>query len=165
MLVSEQAGEQAERQADAPLIIVSGHGWHPGVIGIVAGRLKESFGRPAIVIALDEDGVGKGSGRSITGVDLGAACSPPRTGPAGRRRRSCHGGRTDGRARRDRAAARFPRRAAGRTIEAARDGRSLLLDACVAPAGSRRACATRSTPAGPMAPAGPPRASPPGRRG
>jgi single-stranded-DNA-specific exonuclease len=43
------------------------------VIGIVAGRLKERFGRPTIVIALDEGGTGKGSGRSISGVDLGAA--------------------------------------------------------------------------------------------
>jgi single-stranded-DNA-specific exonuclease len=48
-------------------------GWHPGVIGIVAGRIKERFGRPAIVIAETEDGTGKGSGRSISGVDLGAA--------------------------------------------------------------------------------------------
>jgi single-stranded-DNA-specific exonuclease len=53
--------------------VVAGEGWHPGVIGIVAGRLKEKFGRPAIVIAIDEAGVGKGSGRSIPGVDLGAA--------------------------------------------------------------------------------------------
>jgi single-stranded-DNA-specific exonuclease len=48
-------------------------GWHQGVIGIVAGRIKERFGRPAIVIAETEDGTGKGSGRSIAGVDLGAA--------------------------------------------------------------------------------------------
>ena len=53
--------------------VVAGHGWHPGVIGIVAGRLKEKLGRPAIVIAVDEHGIGKGSGRSIAGVDLGAA--------------------------------------------------------------------------------------------
>ncbi len=53
--------------------VVAGAGWHAGVIGIVAGRLKEKLGRPAIVIALDEAGVGKGSGRSISGVDLGAA--------------------------------------------------------------------------------------------
>ncbi len=53
--------------------MVSGSGWHPGVIGIVAGRLKEKFDRPAIVIAVDGEGVGKGSGRSISGVDLGAA--------------------------------------------------------------------------------------------
>ena len=60
-------------QADAPVIIVMSRGWHQGVIGIVAGRLKERFGRPAIVIAETEDGTGKGSGRSISGVDLGAA--------------------------------------------------------------------------------------------
>jgi single-stranded-DNA-specific exonuclease len=48
-------------------------GLHQGVIGIVAGRLKECFGRPVIVIAEKEDGTGKGSGRSISGVDLGAA--------------------------------------------------------------------------------------------
>ena len=72
-LVLEQATEQAELQADAPVILVSAQGWHPGVIGIVAGRLKERFGRPAIVVALEEDGTGKGSGRSISGVDLGAA--------------------------------------------------------------------------------------------
>lgn len=59
--------------ANAPVAIVAGQGWHPGVIGIVAGRLKEKLHRPAIVIAVDEDGVGKGSGRSISGVDLGAA--------------------------------------------------------------------------------------------
>ncbi|WP_017668377.1 single-stranded-DNA-specific exonuclease RecJ [Sandarakinorhabdus sp. AAP62] len=53
--------------------IVAGEGWHPGVIGIVASRLKEKMNRPAIVIAIGEDGIAKGSGRSITGVDLGAA--------------------------------------------------------------------------------------------
>jgi single-stranded-DNA-specific exonuclease len=73
MLVLEQAAEQAEQQADAPLILVSAPGWHPGVIGIVASRLKERFNRPAIVVAEVEDGTGKGSGRSISGVDLGAA--------------------------------------------------------------------------------------------
>lgn len=73
MLVTEQAGGQAEGQANEPLVLVSGRGWHPGVIGIVASRLKERFHRPAIVIAEEEDGTGKGSGRSISGVDLGAA--------------------------------------------------------------------------------------------
>lgn len=58
---------------DASIIIVAGEGWHHGVIGIVAGRLKETFNRPVIVIGIDEHGVGKGSGRSITGVDLGQA--------------------------------------------------------------------------------------------
>jgi single-stranded-DNA-specific exonuclease len=73
MLVCEQAEAQAAEQADAPVITVMSGGWHQGVIGIVAGRIKERFGRPAIVIAETEDGTGKGSGRSISGVDLGAA--------------------------------------------------------------------------------------------
>ena len=73
MRVCEQAEAQAREHADAPVITVMSGGWHQGVIGIVAGRLKERFGRPAIVIAECEDGSGKGSGRSISGVDLGAA--------------------------------------------------------------------------------------------
>ena len=73
MLVCEQAEEQAERLGAEPVITVMNSGWHQGVIGIVAGRIKERFGRPAIVIAECEDGTGKGSGRSINGVDLGAA--------------------------------------------------------------------------------------------
>ncbi|UZK69687.1 single-stranded-DNA-specific exonuclease RecJ [Sphingomonas sp. S1-29] len=71
--VQEGAELLAERQANRAVIVVAAPGWHAGVIGIVAGRLKESLGRPAIVIALDEHGVGKGSGRSIPGVDLGGA--------------------------------------------------------------------------------------------
>jgi single-stranded-DNA-specific exonuclease len=73
MQVCDQAMEQADKLNGAPVLTVMGQGWHPGVIGIVAGRLKERFGRPAIVIAEVEDGTGKGSGRSIGGVDLGAA--------------------------------------------------------------------------------------------
>jgi single-stranded-DNA-specific exonuclease len=73
MLVCEQAEEQAAKLTGDPVITVMSAGWHQGVIGIVAGRLKERFGRPAIVIAETEDGTGKGSGRSISGVDLGAA--------------------------------------------------------------------------------------------
>ena len=74
-----EAGVQAEAEilaankGNRAVAVIAGHGWHPGVIGIVAGRLKEKLGKPAIVIALDEAGVGKGSGRSISGVDLGAA--------------------------------------------------------------------------------------------
>lgn len=71
--VLDQAMEASIACANAPVAIVSGQGWHPGVIGIVAGRLKEKLHRPAIVIAVDETGIGKGSGRSISGVDLGAA--------------------------------------------------------------------------------------------
>ena len=63
--------ETNQRHAD-DVIVTAGAGWHPGVIGIVAGRLKEIYDRPVIVIRVDGD-VGKGSGRSIAGVDLGAA--------------------------------------------------------------------------------------------
>lgn len=58
---------------DVPLV-VAGEGWHPGVVGIVAGRLKERFNRPAFCIAM-QDGKGTGSGRSVPGVDLGSAVS------------------------------------------------------------------------------------------
>lgn len=73
VLVCGEAEAQAQEQANSPVITVMDGGWHQGVIGIVAGRIKERFGRPAIVIAETEDGTGKGSGRSISGVDLGAA--------------------------------------------------------------------------------------------
>jgi single-stranded-DNA-specific exonuclease len=53
------------------VVVTAGEGWHPGVVGIVAGRLKEKFGRPAFAIALEPGGIGTGSGRSIAGVDLG----------------------------------------------------------------------------------------------
>ncbi len=68
-----QESAEAMIVAGRAVTVVAGEGWHPGVIGIVAGRLKEKTDRPAVVIAIDADGVGKGSGRSITGVDLGAA--------------------------------------------------------------------------------------------
>jgi single-stranded-DNA-specific exonuclease len=135
-MVSEQASEQALAQANDPLIIVSGAGWHAGVVGIVASRLKERFGRPVLVVALDADGVGKGSGRSISGVDLGAAVLAAKdhgllvaggghamaagvtVAPGGIEplRNFLHDRLSD-------------------MIEAARDGRSLLLDALVAPGG------------------------------
>ncbi len=70
--VREAALEQAtERGLDGPLAWAAGEGWHPGVVGIVAARLKEATNRPAIVIGLDGD-EGKGSGRSVSGIDLGA---------------------------------------------------------------------------------------------
>ena len=72
-IVTDQATLQASRLDGHAVVTVMSPGWHQGVIGIVAGRLKELFGRPAIVIAETEDGTGKGSGRSISGVDLGAA--------------------------------------------------------------------------------------------
>ncbi|MEO6094015.1 MAG: single-stranded-DNA-specific exonuclease RecJ [Novosphingobium sp.] len=73
--VQEAAEAQLAGQHNRAVLMLAGRGWHPGVIGIVAGRIKEKTGKPAVVIALDDDpdGHAKGSGRSIAGVDLGAA--------------------------------------------------------------------------------------------
>jgi single-stranded-DNA-specific exonuclease len=62
--------ELPERLREMPALVVAGEGWHPGVIGIVASRLVERHHRPAIVISLDGEGGGRGSGRSIPGFDL-----------------------------------------------------------------------------------------------
>lgn len=69
--VLNAAYRQAELQLK-PIIVVADQNWHAGVIGIVAGRIKEKYNRPACVISLSKDGVGKGSARSIAGVDLGS---------------------------------------------------------------------------------------------
>lgn len=71
--VFEAAARQIEeRESDGILVWAAGQGWHPGVVGIVASRLKERFARPAVVIGIDA-GEGKGSGRSVEGIDLGTA--------------------------------------------------------------------------------------------
>jgi len=69
----EEALSQANACKDDAVIIVDMEGWHPGIIGIVAGRLKDHFDKPAIVIGINPAGDGKGSGRSIKGVNLGEA--------------------------------------------------------------------------------------------
>ena len=150
MVVGEQAAEQAEAQADAPLVIVSGKGWHPGVVGIVASRLKERFGRPAIVIAVDDEGIGKGSGRSISGVDLGAAVLAAKDNGllvAGGGHAMAAGvtiapGRIE-------ALRAFLHDRLGATIEAARGGRSLSIDALLAPGGVAAALCDALDAAGP----------------
>ena len=78
--VQTAAIDAVERQADRdgtlpPVLVVDGAGWHPGVIGIVAGRLKDLYDRPTVVIGFPDgyDAPGKGSGRSVAGIDLGAA--------------------------------------------------------------------------------------------
>jgi single-stranded-DNA-specific exonuclease len=72
-MVLESAMEQAEKaDPSQPVMVVFAKGWHPGVIGIVAGRIKERFHVPTAVIAV-QDGLGKASARSVSGVDFGAA--------------------------------------------------------------------------------------------
>lgn len=72
--VLQAALDQGERQRQdgRAVLLVSGEGWHPGVVGIVAGRLRERFNRPSCVVGVD-GAVAKGSGRSVPGLDLGAA--------------------------------------------------------------------------------------------
>ncbi len=79
--IEQETWAQAETEALAALgleekeavVVTAAAGWHPGVVGLVAARLKERFGRPAFAIAVDPAGIGTGSGRSIPGVDLGQA--------------------------------------------------------------------------------------------
>jgi single-stranded-DNA-specific exonuclease len=70
--IVEEALAAAAAQANAPFILAAGEGWHPGVVGIVAGRLKERFGKPSFVAGF-EGGMGRGSARSIPGIDVGGA--------------------------------------------------------------------------------------------
>lgn len=72
MLSQSQDMLAGQPLVDGPIIIAQ-ENWHAGIVGIVAGRLKDKYDRPAIVIGIDEMGIGKGSGRSIKGVNLGAA--------------------------------------------------------------------------------------------
>jgi len=72
--VLEQSIEIVEReQLGSKVLVVCGEGWHAGVIGIVASRLKEKYNRPTCVVAFDSNGVGKASARSVSAVDLGSS--------------------------------------------------------------------------------------------
>ncbi len=62
------AGLPPARRSHA--IVVGSRGWHPGVVGIVASRISKQYHRPTFVIGIDENGLGKGSGRSIPGISL-----------------------------------------------------------------------------------------------
>lgn len=134
--VQAEAEELLAAQGNRAVALVSGAGWHPGVIGIVAGRIKEKAGRPAIVVALDDDGVGKGSGRSISGVDLGAAVLAAKDSGlllAGGGH-AMAAGLTVAADRLD-ALADFLDERLSQAVTQARDGRALLIDAVLAPAG------------------------------
>lgn len=72
IMESAMLSAEAQVAAGRAAVLVTGEGWHPGVVGIVAGRIKERFNRPACVAGF-ADGLGKGSGRSVPGIDLGAA--------------------------------------------------------------------------------------------
>ena len=134
--VQAAAEELSGAQGNRAVAIVHARGWHPGVIGIVAGRIKEKLGRPAIVIAVDEDGIGKGSGRSIPGVDLGAAVLAAKDAgllhAGGGHAMAC--GVTIAEDRLD-AFADFLEERLSERVTAAMGDRALLFDAVVAPGG------------------------------
>jgi single-stranded-DNA-specific exonuclease len=134
--VSEAAEALVATQANRAIVLVAAAGWHPGVIGIVAGRLKEKLHKPAIVVALDADGTGKGSGRSISGVDLGAAVLAAKDegllvaggGHAMAAGLTIAPGQID-------AVADFLETRLAADVARSRDDRALLLDAVLAPRG------------------------------
>lgn len=76
--ILREALQMAETQDNRAVIVCASRNWHPGIIGIVAGRLKDQFERPAIIIGIEDGGTAKGSGRSIRGVDLGTALTKAR---------------------------------------------------------------------------------------
>jgi len=70
-VILEEAMAQAATQDNAAFVLAHGEGWHAGVVGIIAGRLKERFDKPALAIGF-EGGMGRGSARSVAGIDIGA---------------------------------------------------------------------------------------------
>lgn len=133
--VQEAAEALIAGQHNMAVQVIAGHGWHPGVIGIVAGRIKEKTGKPAVVIALDET-QGKGSGRSISGVDLGAAIIAAREAGllvAGGGHAMAAGLTIDPARLADFAG--FLDERLARDVERARAGAAMLLDLALAPGG------------------------------
>lgn len=133
--VQDAAEAQLAGQHNMAVQVISGHGWHPGVIGIVAGRIKEKTGKPAVVIALDET-QGKGSGRSISGVDLGAAIIAAREAGllvAGGGHAMAAGLTIDPARLAD--FAEFLDTRLARDVDRARAGQAMLLDLALAPGG------------------------------
>lgn len=146
--------EMHQRHAD-DVIVTAGEGWHPGVIGIVAGRLKELYDRPVIVIGVD-GATGKGSGRSITGVDLGAAVSAAREAgllSAGGGHAMAAGLTVDPARIGD--FRRLMNERLGRAVVVARTNRTLDIDAVIAPGAVTKGFADLVAAAGPYGPGNP----------
>lgn len=151
-MVQEQAEAQVDSQHNRAVLTLAGRGWHPGVIGIVAGRIKEKTGKPTLVIALDADesGHGKGSGRSIAGVDLGAAIIAAREhgllvaggGHAMAAGLTVEAGKLD-------ALGQWLDERLGSTVSAAMASQAMLLDLAIAPGGLTPALVEELESAGP----------------
>ncbi len=151
--------EQAEAEAFAALgleergavVVTAAPGWHPGVVGLIAARLKERFGRPAFAIALEPGGSGTGSGRSIAGVDLGRAVrSAVAEGIV--EKGGGHAMAAGVTLRRDRLAAFRAHLEAslGEAVEAARREDALLIDAALAAGGAHPSFVATLQQAGPF---------------
>ena len=151
-MVQEQAEALVDSQHNRAVLTLAGRGWHPGVIGIVAGRIKEKTGKPTLVIALDADesGHGKGSGRSIAGVDLGAAIIAAREhgllvaggGHAMAAGLTVEAGKLD-------ALGQWLDERLGSTVSAAMASQAMLLDLAIAPGGLTPALVEELESAGP----------------
>lgn len=72
IIIAQAADQALTIPAEHPVLVIRGEGWHPGVLGIIAGRMRERFSKPVFVLGIEGD-LAKGSGRSVPGVDLGAA--------------------------------------------------------------------------------------------
>ena len=72
-MLSEQINSEVKKFHNHSVLVLSGNNWHEGVIGIVAGRIKDRFHKPSIIISINKDGIGKGSSRSVSGFDIGSA--------------------------------------------------------------------------------------------
>ena len=151
--VQAEADAMIERDGLAahPVIVVARENWHPGVIGVVAGRLKERYDRPVVVIGVDPDSaIGKGSGRSISGVDLGAVITAARAEgmlTAGGGHALAAGLTIE--ASRIEALRAFLCERLGEAIERAREARVREIDALVAPSAVCRAFADEIALGGP----------------
>ncbi len=148
--ILEEATAMAATQANAPFVLVAGDGWHPGVVGIVAGRLKERFAKPALVAGF-EGGMGRGSARSIPGIDIGgiirAAAEAGHIEYGGGHAMAAGFSLTTAHLVRFRKFVEEQFSGAGAALAAAND---LYLDAVSSPAGANLALAEEITQAGPF---------------
>lgn len=149
-VILEEATAMAATQANAPFVLVAGDGWHPGVVGIVAGRLKERFAKPALVAGF-EGGMGRGSARSIPGIDIGgvirAAAEAGHIEYGGGHAMAAGFSLTAGQLDRFRKFVEEQFSGAGAALAAAND---LYLDAVSSPAGANVALAEEIAQAGPF---------------
>ena len=154
MLAEARAEADAELAGGAgpAIVVTASQNWHPGIVGLLASRLKEHARRPAFAIAFNPNGVGTGSGRSVTGFDLGRLVREAAAQGADRQgRRPCHGGRHHRRARQARRAARLLRGARrGGGVPAAGRGECCDIDAALAAEGATLALLEALEKAGPF---------------